>query len=110
MNTTTELTNALDMIDTRDMIEAIEAGEAGESLIAFARECEDHLPDYLYGETLIRDSYFEEYAKELADDIGAIPDDLGWPLTCIDWGQAARELQYDYTALEWDGVTYWGRS
>lgn len=59
-----------------------------------------------YPVMLIRESYFQEYAQELADDIGAIPKDAGWPCTCIDWEQAARELRMDYSSVEYDGVTY----
>lgn len=70
----------------------------------------ESLPDWQYGETLIRDSYFVEYAQELAEDIGAIGRDNQWPLYCIDWEQAARDLQMDYTSLDFDGVTYWARS
>jgi len=58
---------------------------------------------------LIRDSYFKEYAQELAEDIGAIPPDSKWPCTCIDWDKAAWELRMDYTSAEFDGVTYWYR-
>ena len=61
------------------------------------------------GVTLIRDSYFKSYAQEFADDIGAVNRESGWPNSCIDWDQAADELQTDYTSIEWDGVTYWGR-
>jgi hypothetical protein len=67
-------------------------------------------PDWQYGETLIRDSYFQEYAQELAEDIGAVNSDASWPNRCIDWEQAARELQIDYTLVELDGVDYWIRS
>lgn len=66
-------------------------------------------PDWPYGETLIRDSYFEEYAQQLADELGLIDGDAHWPLTCIDWKQAARELQNDYTPVDFDSVTYWIR-
>ena len=68
--------------------------------------------DWTYGETLIRDSYFQTYAEELADDIGAIDPNLSgrWPYTCIDWEQAARELQMDYMSVDFDGVTYWIRA
>lgn len=66
-------------------------------------------PDWDYGETLIRDSYFVEYAQELAEECDMIPDNLSWPLTCIDWEQAANELKYDYMAVDFDGVTYWIR-
>lgn len=34
----------------------------------------------------------EDYAQELADDIGAVPDELPWPLSYIDWERAARDL------------------
>ena len=66
--------------------------------------------DWTHGEALIRDSYFETYARELAEDIGAIKSDMGWPYTCIDWAEAASELQQDYSSYDFDGVTYWGRS
>lgn len=70
----------------------------------------DGTPDWTYGETLIRDTYFEDYARELAEDIGAVDPNAGWPAYCIDWERAARELRMDYTAVDFDGVTYWVRS
>lgn len=79
------------------------------ALIAFRDEMKGYCSDWDSGETLIRDSYFEDYARELAEDIGAIPDDAKWPCNCIDWEKAARELQMDYTSAEFDGVTYWAR-
>ena len=66
--------------------------------------------DWEYGETLIRDSYFERYAEELANDIGAINADATWPNSCIDWERAANELKQDYTSVEFGDVTYWLRS
>ena len=78
-------------------------------LKALADEASGYAADWRYGETLIRDSYFKDYAMELAEDIGAINRDATWPNTCIDWDQAARELQMDYTAVDFDGVTYWIR-
>lgn len=63
-----------------------------------------------YPLTLIRDSHFRDYAEELAYDIGAVPQvALQWPMNCIDWEQAARELRYDYTGVDIDGATYWTR-
>lgn len=66
--------------------------------------------DWNHGETLIRDSYFETYAEELAADIGALDPKAGWPLSYIDWEAAADALKMDYTAIDFDGVTYWVRS
>jgi hypothetical protein len=59
--------------------------------------------------TFIRDSYFEEYAEEMARDIGAISSEYQWPQSHIDWEAAAEALQIDYTSGEYDGVTYWAR-
>jgi len=73
----------------------------------------DGFRDYADNEpTLIADSYFTEYARELADDLGLIPDngENRWPAYCIDWEYAARELQYDYSAVDIDGARYWIRS
>ena len=78
-------------------------------LKALADEASGYAADWTHGETLIRDSYFKDYAMELADDIGAIDNNASWPLTCIDWDQAARELQYDYSPVDFGGVTYWVR-
>lgn len=79
------------------------------ALESLAEEASGYAADWEHGETLIRDSYFEKYAQELAEDIGAINRDAGWPNDCIDWERAARELQQDYTAVDFDGVTYWIR-
>lgn len=89
-----------------------ESDESAElkAIQALADEASGYAPDWKYGEALIRESYFERYAQELADDIGAIPKGVGWPCTCIDWEQAARELAQDYTEVDFDGVTYLIRS
>jgi hypothetical protein len=62
-----------------------------------------------YPVTLIRDSHFEEYARDLAEDCGMVSKNQGWPNYCIDWEYAARELQHDYSATYINGVTYWFR-
>ncbi len=66
--------------------------------------------DWSYGETLIADSYFEEYAEQLAQDIGLVSDTDKWPMTCINWEEAAEELKQDYTSVDFDGETYWIRA
>ena len=113
-------TNTDDIIDTRDLRSRIEElqgidprDESDEDelqkLTAFESEIRDYCPDYDYGEALIHDAYFEEYAQELASDIGAISPNMTWPCNCIDWKAAARALQEDYTSAEFDGQTYWFR-
>lgn len=66
--------------------------------------------DWKYGAQLIRETYFKDYAQQLAEDIGAVNADATWPNNCIDWEQAARELEDDYTQVDFDGVAYFVRS
>lgn len=108
-----------DMIDLRDVIEAFEDDdeEAGLFLAAMVH-------DLGYGElsdakdlaenepTVIARRYFVEYAQELAEDITTQYGEImeNWPLTCIDWNHAAKELEYDYTSFTYDGREYLIRS
>jgi len=38
----------------------------------------------------------EDFAQEMAEQIGAIDKNATWPQNCIDWEYAAKELMYDY--------------
>ena len=67
-------------------------------------------PDWTYGETLIRDSYFEDYARELAEGCGMVKDDVTWPNNCIDWEKAADMLKQDYMSVDFGDETYWIRA
>lgn len=117
-----KISNTDDVIDVRDVIARIEElQEAIENTGAVCKELatlltfmdemkgnggdEEWRGDW-YPIPAIRDSYFKTYAQELADQCG-IETPTHWPYTCIDWDQAARELKYDYTSVEFDGVTYW---
>ncbi len=60
--------------------------------------------------TMIPEYAWETYARELAEDIGAISKDNQWPVYCIDWEWAAEELAIDYNKLEVDGTLYYYRS
>lgn len=133
---TDSINNSQDIIDSRDIIERIKELEAEredyeeardknidrpwdeeqesdaeelKTLQELADECSGYAEDWKYGVQLIRDSYFEDYARELAEDIGAISRDATWPNDCIDWEQAAKELQMDYASVEFGDVTYWVR-
>jgi antirestriction protein len=61
-----------------------------------------------YPVTLISEVYFVEYAQELCQDIGAIPDDFPSYIE-IDWEVTARNIQMDYSEVEVDGTTYYFR-
>jgi hypothetical protein len=116
-----EIDNYQDILDVRDIIDAYEDVREDEDEKDTASELSELLDDLRgnggnhqwqgdwYPVTLIRDSYFTEYAQEFADDIGATDGRNAWPYTCIDWESAARELRMDYTSVDYDGVTYWYR-
>ena len=124
------ISNSEDVIDSRDVIARLEElrdeRDSAESPEAWAEENADDAEelkalealaeegegcaDWTHGAGLIRESYFEDYARELAEDIGAIGRDMQWPLHCIDWEKAADELKMDYTTVDFDGVTYYVRS
>ena len=108
------------MIDSRDVIARIDWLETDDdkteyeteeltALRALAEEASDYAEDWTHGECLIRDSYFVEYAEQLADDIGAIDASATWPLCHIDWDAAADSLKMDYTQVDFGGVAYWIR-
>lgn len=58
---------------------------------------------------LICDDYFETYARETAEEIHGTT--MGeWPFGSIEWAQACRDLQQDYSIVEFGTTTYWYRS
>lgn len=85
-------------------------GQELAKLKALADEAEGYTSDWKYGAVLIHEDYFEDYARQLADDLGLYDDRKAqWPHTCIDWAKAAEELQQDYTSVDFGGETYWVR-
>lgn len=115
-----EISDMDDVIDSREIMDRIaelseqdsrDDDETAEltKLETLAADGGESSEDWQYGATLIRDSYFKDYAQDLAEDIGAIDHNATWPMSCIDWDQAARELQMDYRSVDFDGITYWVR-
>ena len=66
---------------------------------AYRLECENQ------GQVIDTDAFRETYrgcwpdgstyAMELASETEAMPEQVSWPMTCIDWDNAWRELTYD---------------
>lgn len=75
------------------------------TLEALADEASDFAADWEHGETLIRESYFVEYCKELLDDCGEIPRDLPSYIV-IDWDATAENIKADYAEVDFGGETY----
>lgn len=121
MTTTTEISNTDDTIDIRDVIARFEELDGMDVL----NECETKelkdLGDLLdecegnggdeqwrgnwYPVTLINESYFTEYAKELLADCGDLPRDLPHYIA-IDWEETASNIMVDYTHVTFNGTTY----
>ena len=119
-----EITGGEDILDPRDIAERLkyltrerdrlESSQLDEFLDENEEEIDalQEVADEGIDDTLVHEDYFQEYAEELAADIGAIdhrPRDR-WPYTCIDWEQAAEELKQDYSVIDIRGGTYYYRS
>jgi len=110
----------MDILDSRDLQDTLDT--------FFADEPEDYTAEerryireiielknvteeegWEYGIKFIPVSEFKEYAQDLAEDCQLIPDNLSWPIICINWEQAARELAYDYSMISFDGSDYYYR-
>ena len=116
----TKIDNAEDVIDTRDILNQIKRlerdekdegrSEEGDAELLSLRKLVNVLLE-IGGEPLedgvplVRYDYFEDYAKELADDMGDVRSEQ-WPLNHIDWEAAIEELQQDYASVDFDGVEY----
>lgn len=130
-----DIRNTDDIIDSRDVIERIEELQAARldfehddagnligagptwseehpdefaelmALQALRDDAEGYADDWQYGETLIRESYFVEYCRELVSDIGDLPRELPSYIV-IDWSATSQNLRVDYTEVDFDGVTY----
>jgi antirestriction protein len=122
-----EISNSDDIIDSRDVIaridelesiegiedkiNALEEDDEAKELVALrelANGAEGYSDDWRYGATLVRDSYWVEYCEDLVKDTGDMPRDIPHYVE-IDWNATAENIKADYTAVEFDGVTYWVR-
>lgn len=98
--------------EARDALAEWDEGNAAElsALEALASEASGS-PDWIHGETLIRESYFTDYIEELIDGCYELPKELTsgeWPYRhiTVDHEAAANEAKQDYLEVDFDGVTY----
>lgn len=90
---------------TDDSLVAVE-----NNLTEMEKVIDDVGEDTLREESLIAEDCFEEYARQLAEDLGAIDRKAVWPLNHIDWAGAAEELKSDYIEVKYQGWPYLIRS
>lgn len=128
------LNNTDDVIDLRDVMARVEelegeieayaekmddwqANADAQEELTQLRNLLDELKGYggdeqwrgdLYPVTLIRDSYFTDYARELLEDCGEVPANLPSYIE-VDWDATARNIQVDYATVEINGAQYWYR-
>ena len=76
------------------------------ALESVAEQGEQYAAAWHHNEHLIRDDYFTSYAMELLSS--DLPQDLPWYIK-IDEEATARNIQSDYSAIDFDGETYWIR-
>jgi len=75
------------------------------ALEALNEEGENATGEWRHGETLIREDHFKSYVEQLCEDIGDLPRNMPSYIV-IDWEATARNLEADYTDIDFDGVTY----
>jgi hypothetical protein len=111
-----------DYLDTRTVIEQrdallldieIDEREPDEEEQVFLDEVKNlsnEISEFEDGNMLVLEDSFEDYARQLAEDIGAITGSESWPCNCIDWERAANELRHDYSGVAFMGNDYLVRS
>lgn len=84
-----------DLSEVYDYLDALDCSNMDEDAFKAGYELDiplESIADAYYGQ--YRND--EDFAYEYAEQAGLIPENQ-WPLNCIDWHQAARELMYDFT-------------
>jgi hypothetical protein len=65
-------------------------------------EIEDYSSDGKYTSLIPADDFMDYVIDLVEDDMGEIPS-----YVVVDWEQTARDIQMDYSSVDFDGVTYW---
>jgi hypothetical protein len=87
----------------RDELEGLK--EEAEDIFELRDDCNN----YCRGNSLINADYWEDYCRQMAEDMDGI-DTNNWPYNNIDWADAAEDLRVDYTTITWRGQDFYVRS
>lgn len=79
--------------------------EAQEELKALRNLRDEVGGEWRYGVTLIPENEFEDYCRELVEDIGDLPKGVPGYIV-IDWEATANNIRQDYSEAEFQGVNY----
>jgi hypothetical protein len=90
------------------MLKLSDSDEADYEELQKLKDFKDEVGEWANAPNFIADSQFADHAEELARETTSI-DLSSWPMSCIDWAQAASELQQDYSSVDFDSTTYWYR-
>ena len=82
-----------------------EFGTDEQKELAELEELESEVSEWSDGNTLIPESEFTDYCRELLDDIGTLPKDLP-SYVVIDWDATADNIRADYSTVDFQGETY----
>ena len=119
----TTIRNTMDVIDSNDVYERFkyldchvrlrgwgtpEERDELKSLRVLVEGRDFFISEFGFGEKMISDSYFTEYAKNFVENIGTSVRPR--PLSHRYWKDVARELKKVYTPHDFNGVTYWSRN
>ena len=84
----------------------LDFGEGEEAELKVLQDLRDKVgSEWSDGVTLIPESEFVAYCRELLEDCGDIPKNLPHYIT-IDWDDTADNIKVDYSEIEYDGDTY----
>lgn len=86
----------LNLEDVEQFMEAYFACDQDAEVVEAALECgiEGRNIDEAYQGEYKDD---EDFAQDFAEQLGAIDRNASWPMNCIDWKQAAKDLMMDYS-------------
>ena len=108
-------TNTDDVIDSRDILDYIwehednedfkEEVEALQKVVdEYCNEYDEGLKDLEFGVFFIKDDYFEDYMWDYFLEFNQVDE----ALECyIDIEAFARDQQYNYSSIDFDGEQYW---
>lgn len=100
-----------DLSEARDTLEQAETEFSSDEQdeLTELEALSEEVSEWSSGNQLIPEDDFEDYCKELCEDIGDIPRDFPSYIV-IDWESTAQNLKADYSEIEYQGTTYLYRS